>query len=221
MTTDQPTAPASTTDHRPSDEPSAAAPDATQHDTIDRADADDAVPRFTARTARFTAVLDGAAGSWDAPTPCDGWTVRDVVEHVVSTERDFLGRHGVHVGEALATTDPAAAWREHLTAVTEGLSREVAARGYDGWFGPTTIGDTMADFYGWDLVVHSWDVARATSQEWVIDEEEVRSMSATTDGWGEALYSEGICTAPVDVPDDASGQDRLLARLGRDPYWSR
>ena len=38
----------------------------------------------------------------------------------------------------------------------------MAAREYDGYFGRTTIAATVADFYGWDLVVHGSDVARAT-----------------------------------------------------------
>ena len=100
------------------------------------------------------------------------------------------------------------------------LSRDgVAEREYDGYFGRTTIAATMADFYGWDLVIHGWDVARATGQPWTISDAEAESMHATADGWGDALYSDGICRPPVPVPDDAPATDRLVARLGRDPYW--
>ena len=77
----------------------------------------------------------------------------------------------------------------------------------------------MADFYGWDLVIHGSDIARATGQSWSISDDEAAAMHATADGWGDALYSEGVCSAAVNVPDDASATDRLLARLGRDPEW--
>ena len=50
---------------------------------------------------------------------------------------------------------------------------------------------------------HSWPVA----------------LHATADGWGDALHSEGVCGPEVEVQDDASTTDRLLARLGRDPRW--
>lgn len=175
---------------------------------------------FLHRAETFAAILDSAGGGWDRPTPCEGWSVRDVVAHVIDTERDFLQRQGHGVGEAPSLTDPAAAWRSHAAAVAEVLGADgVADREYDGFFGRTTIAATMADFYGWDLVVHGSDVARATGQPWAVPEDEAAALHATADGWGDALYGEGVCAAPVPVGEDASVTDRLLARLGRDPSW--
>ncbi|WP_107765400.1 TIGR03086 family metal-binding protein [Nocardioides terrigena] len=175
---------------------------------------------FTDRADAFAAILEAADGQWDAPTPCEGWTVRDVVAHTIETERDFLVRQGYEVGGSPDGSDPAAAWRAHATTVAGVLAQDgVAEREYDGYFGRTTIAATMADFYGWDLVVHGSDVARATGQDWSVSEAEAASLHATADGWGDALYSEGVCAGAVPVPDDASTTDRLLARLGRDPGW--
>lgn len=180
----------------------------------------DTARQFRERADRFAAILEGADGSWDAPTPCEGWTVRDVVEHVVETERDFLARMELDPGPAADLGDPAAGWRTHADGVAAVLSRDgVADREYDGWFGRTTVGATMADFYGWDLVIHGSDVARATGQAWSLADDEAASLHATADGWGDSLHAEGICAAPVPVGDDASPTDRLLARLGRDPGW--
>lgn len=180
----------------------------------------DTAQHFRERAARFAEIVDHAGGRWDAPTPCDGWTVRDVVEHVVGTERDFLARMELDPGPAPDLSDPAAGWRAHAGTVADVLSRDgIADREYDGWFGRTTIGATMADFYGWDLVIHGSDVARATGQRWEISDEEAAALHATADGWGDSLHAEGICAAPVPVADDASAGDRVLARLGRDPGW--
>ena len=175
---------------------------------------------FAERADRFDQVLDAAAGAWDAPSPCEGWSARDVVGHVVESQRAFLAQHGLDDGPAPDLDDPAAAWRrqrDHVTAVL--ATDDVAAREYDGYFGPTTIAATVADFYGWDLVVHGSDVARATGQEWSVTDEEAAALHATADGWGDALHSDGVCGAPVEVGSDASATDRLLARLGRDPRW--
>ena len=176
---------------------------------------------FAERAERFTRILEGVGGRWDAPTPCEGWTVRDVVAHVIGTERDFLARHDLLDTPTPSLDDPAAAFRAHAADVTASLGRDgTGDREYDGYFGRTTFGATMAEFYGWDLAIHGWDVARATGQEWSISDEEARSLGADADGWGDALYSKGICSAPVAVPDDAPAQDRLLGRLGRDPGWA-
>lgn len=175
---------------------------------------------FTERADTFATIVDRARPAWDAPTPCEGWTVRDVVDHVIDTERGFLEQHDLAPGSSPDRSDPAAAWRAHAAVVAEALGRDgVAEKEYDGYFGRTTIAATMADFYGWDLVVHGSDIARATGQEWSVSDEEAARLHATADGWGEALHSEGVCADAVDVADDASASDRLLARLGRDPGW--
>lgn len=175
---------------------------------------------FREHAERFTAIVDAASGRWEAPCPCEGWTVRDVVAHVIETEREFLQRHDLLSSPAPSLADPASAWRSHAAEVLKVLSRdEVADRAFDGYFGPTTVGDTLAGFYGWDMAVHGWDVARAIGEDWPIGDDEARALGADADGWGDALYSEGICSAPVPVPDDASPWDRLLGRLGRDPQW--
>ena len=175
---------------------------------------------FQTRSADFAAVLDRTHGQWDAPTPCEEWTVRDVVAHTIETERDFLQQRGFDLPSSPSLEDPASAWREHAAAVVAVLERPgVAEQGYHGYFGPTTIGATMADFYGWDLAIHGWDIGVATGQEPTIPEEEAERLSATADGWGPSLYAEGVCRPAVPVDDDASAQDKLLGRLGRDPRW--
>ena len=177
--------------------------------------------RFRSRADQFATYVDAASASADTPTPCEEWTVRDVVKHTIETERDFLVGLGLEVGERPDATDIATEWRNHADSVSELLARDgVAETTYDGWFGPTTVGATMADFYGWDLVVHGWDVARATGQEWVVSEEDVAWLGSTADGWGDALRSDGICGPEVAVAPDAPARDKLLARLGRDPHWT-
>ncbi len=67
--------------------------------------------------------------------------------------------------------------------MTDVLRRDgVAERGYDGYFGRTTIAATMTDFYGWDLVVHGSDIARATGQAWSISEQAAAELQRTATG---------------------------------------
>jgi len=163
---------------------------------------------------RFTAVLDDLPSSaWTAPSPCAGWTAADVVGHIVDTQRDFLAKQDVDLGPR-PEGDPAELWAAHRDAVLA-LDDEMLHRDYAGFFGPTTIGATLAQFYGFDLVVHRWDVGRAVGRDVRFTDAEMDDAERAVEGFGEHLYGEGICARPVPVPDGADRQTRLLARLGR------
>ena len=174
-----------------------------------------ATAAYEAAARPLSAVLDAVpATAWDAPSPCDGWSARDVVAHVVTTQRELLTTHGAELGPAPDLTDPAAAFRAHSTEVL-GLVGELAEQAYDGFFGPTTVGATLEQFYVWDMVVHRWDVARATGGDETLTDAELDRTEAGADGFGEALHVDGICAPAVPAPDGADRQTRVLARLGR------
>ncbi len=163
---------------------------------------------------RFTAVLDGLPSSaWAAPSPCAGWTAADVVGHVVDTQRDFLAKQDVDLGPR-PDGDPGALWAAHHAAVLA-VDDDVWHREYAGFFGPTTVGATLTDFYGFDLVVHRWDVGRAVGRDVRFSDAELDDVERSIASFGEHLYGEGICAGPVPVPDGADRQTRVLALLGR------
>ena len=52
----------------------------------------DIAERFARVTDRFTAVVEGVAPEdWDNPSPCEGWTARDVVGHLTTVGRAAVG----------------------------------------------------------------------------------------------------------------------------------
>ena len=163
---------------------------------------------------RFSAVVD-AGGDWAAASPCAGWTAGDVLDHVVDTQRDFLTKRDIDSGPR-PSGDPHEVWHAHLAGVRRVVADEsLVAEEYDGYFGRTSIADTLANFYGFDLVVHRWDLGRALGREVRWEEAEMDRLEAAMAGFGDALYSEGVCKPATDVADDAPRQSRLLARLGR------
>jgi uncharacterized protein (TIGR03086 family) len=164
------------------------------------------------------AVVDAVpAAGWDAATPCEDWSARDVVTHVVDTQREFLTGRGIDPGAAPdVATDPAAALRAHAGRVLAAVSDPaVADESYDGFFGPTTVGATLARFYVWDMVVHRWDLARATGQDARLTDAELDRIESGVSTWGDALYTDGICRPAVEVAGDAGREERVLALLGR------
>ncbi|MEP7765562.1 maleylpyruvate isomerase family mycothiol-dependent enzyme [Sanguibacter sp. 25GB23B1] len=184
----------------------------------------DTLSRYEAANRPLTAVLDAVAAgapdagdAWSRPSPCEGWAARDVVRHLVETQRDFLARHDLDAGDAPdIDRDPAAAWTEHSRRVLDVLADPaVPATAFDGHFGPTTIGDTFSQFYVWDMIVHRWDVATAAGLDAGLTDAELDAIDSGAESFGEALHMDGICKPAVDVDPTADRATRALARLGR------
>lgn len=175
---------------------------------------------FRTEDARLTEILE-AITDWNAATPCSAWTVRDVLDHLVDTERDFLTQHGIDIGDRPDTVaDPVGAWKYHSSKVQNVLdTAPLAEKSFEGFFGPTTIGATLVTFYGFDLLVHRWDIARGAGLDTSFAEAELDLIEKSLDGFGEHLYMEGICAPALPEPEGADRQVRLLARMGRDAAW--
>ncbi|MGF7122941.1 TIGR03086 family metal-binding protein [Rhodococcus sp. BE178] len=154
---------------------------------------------------------------WDSPSPCDGWTARDVVDHVVGTQAKMMGVVGLSIPPGpFATTDPAGAWRHTRDAVQAILDDPAkAALEYDGHFGRTDLASTIRTFYCFDLVVHGWDIARAADLDTTIPERDLDMVDAIIAQLGDSLHMDGVCGPAVEVPADADRQTRSLAALGR------
>jgi hypothetical protein len=85
------------------------------------------------------------------------------------------------------------------------------------WHGQPDDQVAQADWQSAELGVHTWDLVRALGRPMPLDDEVAErglafmQQGLTDDNRGEAFG------APVDVPDDASAYDRLVAFAGRDP----
>jgi uncharacterized protein (TIGR03086 family) len=181
----------------------------------------DFLDRYLDRADRFGAVVGQvAADGWSAQSPCEKWTAADVVHHVVDTQRKFLARHDLAPTPA-PEGSPDAVWREHQEGVRRVLGDgSVLDTEFDGYFGRTTIGAMLADFYGFDMVVHRWDLARAAGTDTEFTDDEMDLLEASISGFGDQLYAEGVCAPALPASPGASRQERILATLGRDAAHS-
>lgn len=156
------------------------------------------------------------AKQWENPCPCEGWTIADVLGHLIDTQRDFLIRNDIGLGESPSGVDPAMAWRLHSASVLDAVADDsVASAGFDGGFGPSTIGGTLVQFYVWDMIAHRWDIARGAGLEAELTSTELDRLDRGITGFGDALYMDGICKPGVAAPADADRMTAVLARLGR------
>ena len=176
--------------------------------------------RYRDVAARFSARVD-AVTDWDVPSPCEGWTARDVVGHLVEWFPPFIAQ-GADItlapGPAVAE-DPVGAWHT--------LDREVQAvlddpetagrRFHHDHAGDHDLDAAIGQFFVNDVLVHTWDLARATGQDETLDPDEVATLLSGVEPYDEALRVGGQYGPKVDVPADADPQTRLLAFLGRRP----
>ena len=74
-----------------------------------------------------------------------------------------------------------------------------------------------------ELVLHGWDVARASGQDYDVDAASLDgswSFVAQFSGPGQDEAREGLFGPEIDVAESAPKFDRLLGMAGRDPHWS-
>lgn len=172
----------------------------------------------SAFTQRVTRVPDGA---WDDPTPCEGWAARDVVGHLVEWVPAFLAAGGGPVlpaGPPVAD-DPVGAWAA-LDAGIQALLDDPAAAAATvshPQAGTHRVDDAVATFVLGDVLVHTWDLARAAGLDETLDPEVVHDLLVAMEPLDDALRASGHYGPRVEVPAGADEQTRLLAFTGRTP----
>jgi uncharacterized protein (TIGR03086 family) len=168
--------------------------------------------------AKIAAVPDS---QWGNQSPCEDWKARDVVAHVVQTQGMFLGFIGEELGDIPSVEDdPAGAWDAARAKVQGNLDDpQKATQEFDGLLGRSTFEDSVDRFLNSDLVMHGWDLARATGQDDAMQPEDVTRVHEYMAGLADQPGMRGpqAFGPEVDAPDGASDQDKLLAFLGRKP----
>ena len=170
-------------------------------------------------TRRVEAVPDGA---WDRPSPCDGWVARDVVRHLVDWMRAFV-RDGWGVARPVipsVDTDPVGAWVALRDALQRALDDPAVAarRRSDPHLGDVSFEAAFARAGLPDVLVHTWDLARATGLDEKLDAGEVALVVAGIGSYDDTpMRTSGHYGPAVPVADGATDQDRLLAFMGRRP----
>jgi uncharacterized protein (TIGR03086 family) len=159
---------------------------------------------------------------WDAPTPDEGWTVADLVEHVVDRDRMLAATVGGRTPDELdGFGDPSelpAAWAQRVTWWEERLSDPAwADRTWQTPFGTMTFAEAAYAFTVAEVTVHSWDLARAIGADESLDPAAVAAASEQFHSTENTLRRPGVMAPAVEVSDDADEQTRLLAFTGRRP----
>jgi uncharacterized protein (TIGR03086 family) len=171
----------------------------------------DLYDRASAWTAKKVA---GAKEKLDSPTECKEWSARDLVNHLIDGAEYFAGTaKGKKVDPPapnppdLLNGDPVSAFEESRRSVLEAY-KDPKALEKNGM----TLGIAFSD-----TLIHGWDLAKGTGQDAKMPPDLAEAAFNMLNG---RLTDENRGRAfepPVEVPKDASAQERLLAYVGRKP----
>jgi uncharacterized protein (TIGR03086 family) len=169
-----------------------------------------------------------------APTPCPRYRVGDLVEHIgglalafaAGARKDTSG-DAVNQGPSGDAARLTAGWRTRIPQDLASLAD--AWRDPDAWTGMTRVGGVdlpgeMAGLFALDeVVIHGWDLARASGQPYDADRGSLEAMLpllAQFAAPGQEAAREGLFGPVVEIAPDAPLLDRVLGLTGRDPAWS-
>ncbi|GAA2233748.1 TIGR03086 family metal-binding protein [Streptomyces amakusaensis] len=177
-------------------------------------------------------LLDGVPdGRLGEPTPCPGYTVRELLGHLTGLASAFRDTALKDLGPTTDTAPDSALptldddWR---TALPERLGELATAwSGPGAWEGTTRAGGVTlpARVAGQvalnELIVHGWDLARATGQPYALPEASLRVSYELLAAAGDDDPLRGTNFGPaVPVPADAPLLDHVIALSGRSPAWT-
>ena len=183
-----------------------------------------------AAAAAETARVVGEAArttTLDTKTPCTDWDLRTLLNHTIlwtsySAERRA---HGESVAEDLMTKDFTAepGFREdyarQIGEAVKAWADPKAWAGEIGVMGDATPAADVGAMLIMEMVLHGWDVARATGQEFSADDKTARALEDIVQAQAELFRKyQGFADAVEPTPD-ATAFERALTLSGRDPNW--
>ncbi|MFF5899227.1 TIGR03086 family metal-binding protein [Streptomyces argenteolus] len=164
------------------------------------------------------------------PTPCPDYAVQELLGHLVGLTVAFRDAAYRKLGPTTDTSPDSALpvlpadWRESLPTLLEELvtawRSPAALEGMTRAGGVDLPGEIAGAVARNELLVHGWDLARSTGQEFRADEASLRSSEAMlAPGDDDRTGPGAIFGPPVPVPPDAPLLDRVIALSGRRPDW--
>jgi hypothetical protein len=147
----------------------------------------DVQDRYRLVSSGFDATVRAVSpDQWEAQSPCEEWTARDLVAHVVENHRGVI------------TADP-----------------EAAAKEVDGPTGKIPAGQAIGQFMSMDLLVHTWDLARTIGADERLDESSVRLAYETLKPMDAVIRQPNVFGPKLEAPMGADLQTEFLYFLGR------
>lgn len=171
----------------------------------------------------------------DLPTPCDGWTLRDLLDHTLSQNAGFAAAaHGNGANLSIWESGkvgnaPAAEYRASAELINSVFTEDgVSDRAFflpeirDGGPFPASM---AIGFHFVDNIVHGWDIGKTIGTFVEPDADLITHALQVAERIPNTPDSRGpgqafALSLHEDVTDDVTDYDRLLLMLGRSPRWT-
>jgi uncharacterized protein (TIGR03086 family) len=176
-----------------------------------------------------TAVDGVAEGEWSRPTPCERWTVTQVLQHAAG---DQIGYAAAITGGPWPAEDPFAP-SGHIDGDPRALVAAALRTSADAWSTVDRDADAVpvplpqgpmpawlaAGACALDAAVHAWDISVATGQPSPLTPDMSRQLLAVATRIVEPLRAWGAYAAALE-PESGDDVAALLSYLGRRPDWT-
>lgn len=179
--------------------------------------------------ADLAVVVENSGGHESAPTPCTELDVAELRTHIAGWLTTFASGFADPEGRAEAAgaevPQDAAGAADVIRSAADRLDTAVRS-GADQrplYLGESPMpGELAMSMILWEYIVHGWDLAVATGQEWNPAPEAAAASAAFAPNMLTDDYQgPGKPFGPrIPTPNDASDLDTLLGLSGRDPRWS-
>ena len=175
----------------------------------------DLLDLFERGSAWTASKIPAAATQLSAPTGCEGWDVRTLIDHMIQTQRFFAASARGQEPALPSPTPPPAIGDDPI-----GVYDAVRADTINAFSDPGVIektGPSLGIAFS-DQLIHGWDLARATKQDATMPGDLASASFSMIDGRLTDEFRNQVGFKPaIDVPASASTQDKLLAYTGRQP----
>ena len=178
------------------------------------------------RTAHVLAAVTDEQLS--APTPCEELRVDELVAHIGGLALAFAAAGRKEFGPLTDTQPsfggkPEADWRteypKRLADLADAFADPSAWEGMSRAGGVDFPGEVAGIVALTEVVIHGWDLARATGQPYELDEATAAAVLPNVEQTAAEGPVEGLFGPAVPVADDAPALDRIVALSGREPGW--
>jgi uncharacterized protein (TIGR03086 family) len=179
--------------------------------------------KYRRAIAGLSAVVDAVPDDrWSASSPCDGWTARHVVAHVINGTRSVSVLDTGVAGDyddpvAAAGDDPAGNFAKARDLALAALRDDNLAAVVASPMGDMPLDQMIGMFLTTDLLIHTWDLARAAGVDVTLDAGLVQETYNALLPLDAMIRMPNVFGPKVEPPPGADMQTKLICFTGRTP----